>query len=343
MYKCDQCQTTFNGKRQLAGHKRVHSEKFLRNAEATKLKSFEERHRVSIENYYRNPVVCKVCNMVVPYDKKGGSGKTRKAFCSHSCSAKFSNQARMDRGFELSEESRKKTSETLKKGHLTGRIDSSRRNYKSLKIAKIPSKVYNVKRPKQCRKCLFMLARPATECVICHKLYAAKTDKSKVCSTECISQFNSVRRSKWLIKNGTTNSWTKRRRFSHNGTEIECDSKLEEAALIFLSEKHNIPFLARFKSIICFKDPEGTTRRYNPDFITKIDGKTTVVEVKMLWKNKSKPENNYTRHFDLKVAALQKFCDERHYGCMVLNVAEDKEFSKVYRKHLKQYAILTPV
>lgn len=60
-----------------------------------------------IEKYKLNPAVCKQCNNSIEYDKRNNQ------FCSKSCSATFNNARRAPR----SEESRKRTSISMKKLH----------------------------------------------------------------------------------------------------------------------------------------------------------------------------------------------------------------------------------
>ena len=53
----------------------------------------------------------------------------------------------------------------------------------------------------------------------------------------------------------------------------------------------------------------------------------------MIWKNKK--ETSYTKYFNLKVETLKKFCEERKYEYLILNVVDNLDFKKVYKQHLK--------
>lgn len=60
-----------------------------------------------VEKYLINPNLCKWCNIALSFDDR------KKQFCSHKCSAKFTNRQRTKNGWKPSFEQRRKTSESL--------------------------------------------------------------------------------------------------------------------------------------------------------------------------------------------------------------------------------------
>ena len=332
MFKCNNCEKEFENKIKLRGHSKVHSKKYIENLEINSKNQSELQLKKGIENYYKNPKICMYCNNVIQYENRGDMGKEGKRFCNSSCSAKYNNNIRTENGFKMSEEQKKKISNTLKTRN--GNVLTN-----TVKISKL-----KIVHPRKCNLCLILLKKKyvkkehTSECKICGLLIINKISNSrrtykKTCSLKCRNELISKNRSEYLLKNGTSNSWTKRYIFEYKGININCDSKLEQASLIYLKDLYGIEFYERFKSILNFTDEDGNTRRYNPDFITKINGKTTVIEIKMIWKNKK--ETSYTKYFNLKVETLKKFCEERKYEYLILNVVDNLDFKKVYKQHLK--------
>ena len=322
MFKCNNCEREFENEIKLRGHSKVHSKKYIDKLEFNNKVQSERLHKEGIENYYKNPKVCLFCNMIIPYENRGCMGKEGKRFCNSSCSCKYNNNIRTENGFKMPEEQKKKISTTLK-------IRNGNSLFTNIKIDSILKIIHPIK----CKKCLsFIKNKPLiTKCKNCDCLMINMVYKT--CSLKCRNELISKTRSEYLLKNGTSNSWTERYIFEYKGININCDSKLEQASLIYLKDLYNIEFYERFKSILNFIDEDGNTRRYNPDFITKINGKTTIIEIKMIWKNKK--ETSYTKYFNLKVEALKKFCEEREYEYLILNVVDNLDFKKVYKQHLK--------
>jgi len=56
----------------------------------------------------------------------------------------------------------------------------------------------------------------------------------------------------------------------------------------------------------------------------------------MIWKH-GETLNNYTRFFEEKNTALRYFCEKRGYKALILNVSDNPEFNKFYRKYLKHF------
>jgi hypothetical protein len=81
----------------------VYVNKYLRNYNKV-IKTWEIKKEKNEENYLLDPKLCKECNEIIPFDKKGHT------FCDKSCSASSNNRGNIRSG-----ESRKKTSESIKK------------------------------------------------------------------------------------------------------------------------------------------------------------------------------------------------------------------------------------
>lgn len=75
MYICKHCGVKFTDRYQLTGHV---------TKEHSKRPNIREKN---IKEYYKNPVLCKVCKKPIEYDKK-----RENIFCSRSCSATFNNK-----------------------------------------------------------------------------------------------------------------------------------------------------------------------------------------------------------------------------------------------------------
>jgi len=67
----------------------------------------EERKRLKTIEYNKNPNRCTECNNILDFDSKDSK------FCSRSCSAKHNNRTRIESGYSMSLETKKKISEKL--------------------------------------------------------------------------------------------------------------------------------------------------------------------------------------------------------------------------------------
>lgn len=168
------------------------------------------------------------------------------------------------------------------------------------------------------------------KCAICGKQFLSRY-KKVVCSKECRNQKLSIARSAKIAQSGSTNFQLKRQRFAYSGFDDYCDSKMEEAAIIYLFDALQASFIERFHSILNFKDTNGVNRRFNPDFICKINGEVFIVEVKSKWAI----NHSYSKNLSLKQKAIKDFCDKRGYQYIWLT-EDNKDFNSAYRKHLKQ-------
>jgi hypothetical protein len=103
MIQCEKCNKIFLSKAQLAGHSKIHSEKYknLKETESERLRKFNsEKREKNIEKYNQSPILCILCDKIIPYDKfklkeadmkKKSNKKTKNFFCSQSCAATYNN------------------------------------------------------------------------------------------------------------------------------------------------------------------------------------------------------------------------------------------------------------
>lgn len=171
------------------------------------------------------------------------------------------------------------------------------------------------------------------KCVNCNKEFLS-TKKRKYCSKKCLRESLSSKRINEILKYGTNNLGTKLI-FEYNNFKINCDSKLEAAAIIYLFEVLKASHIERFNSILSFKDAENCTHKFNPDFFTIINNTPTIVEVKQLWKNSLKI-NNYNRYFLEKKEAIKFFATQKGYNWLWLDFDYDIKLKQIYRKLLKK-------
>ena len=172
-----------------------------------------------------------------------------------------------------------------------------------------------------------------TQCKICGNNFAQrKNGIALTCSRTCRNYSLSLSRSNYLLKNGTTNFNTKQELFSYDFVkDFLCDSKFEQACIIYLIDVFGVKTIERFKSILNFWEGENH-RTFNPDFFCKKDDEIFIVECKMKWIEKN--NHDYNRTIPIKKIALQNFCDSRGYNMLWLDYDYDKKLKKIYLDHL---------
>jgi len=144
------------------------SKRHIKNViEAGKLgnKKLKELAKKREEKYYLNPKKCLNCDKPIPYKKK-----TENKFCNNNCAATYNNKRR-----KLSEETKRKTSETLKRKYATGEIKQKNKLSKKEKEKRKNYSKIGIK-----------------ECVVCKKKFVVKIPKRKsinqtrkTCSEKC--------------------------------------------------------------------------------------------------------------------------------------------------------------
>jgi hypothetical protein len=163
-------------------------------------------------------------------------------------------------------------------------------------------------------------------CIVCGQEYYTNR---KTCSIVCTNYLRSVNRHR-VIKDSKWES--KRTIFKYGDFIVECDSKLEQTAVIFMVNTMNITKIERFHNLINYWE-NNSHRTFNPDFWTIIDNIPTIVEVKMEWKGS--PDHYYGRTVPYKREALQKYCNSENINYLWLDTS-NIEFNKLYYKVLKQ-------
>lgn len=166
-------------------------------------------------------------------------------------------------------------------------------------------------------------------CKSCNAIFVNRV-RRKTCSKQCYTENNSNNGAKLAAQN-KNNFSTRVSNFTYRGTTINCDSKLECAAVIYLTEIKQATQIEKFRGILSFKDEVNRTRKFNPDIICMINGKTTIVEVKQVW-NTTCNINSYNKYFNEKKASLEKYCCRNNYDSIWLDFNYDNKLKEIYRK-----------
>lgn len=245
-----------------------------------------------------NYINCTQCNKSFhryPKDQK----RYINSFCSLKCSSLF------QKGKEIKESTRKKLSISVKKW-----------------IAEHPYEKNTVEE----------------NCPICHKTFQRLTYRdTKTCgSDKCVSKLMSQKRMATILEKGTSNMMTKQmQKFSYKTIkDIDTDSKLERAAIIYLVDNFKATEITRCDEVIKYTDNTGKERLFNPDFVVMKNKTKYIVEVKM---NRGKSDHVYNIYIPFKKDNLKKYCIENKCEMIWLDFEYDKEFRKIYRKHLQSY------
>jgi len=201
-----------------------------------------------------------------------------------------------------------------------------------------PIKINKRSNPKivRCTSCFEKNPRKkyTNTCEICGDIFEAVSQHAKSCSKTCTNYILSIKRSKYLLENGTSNFKTKREKFTYKFIkDIECDSKLEQAAIIYLVDTFKADKIYRFKSILNFWENNIIHKTFNPDFYVKKNNDIFIVEVKMVWQ--SNIDHPYNNNIPLKKKALKSFCDSKGYEMIWLDFNYDKKFMSLYRKMIR--------
>lgn len=112
-------------------------------------------------------------------------------------------------------------------------------------------------------------------------------------------------------------------------SKISCDSILELTCLKWFMHNKCISLMKRSEIWIPYNDLDGKTRHYNPDFEIVADGKTFIVEVLSKRQGRNDVWNEYIASKQLKIPALQKFCEERGFIPFLFDQTID---ANLYRK-----------
>lgn len=314
MYKCEKCYKEFDKIKALQGHQAWHVKRSGLDKVAAKLRSKIRKEENEIV-YYNNSYTCKTCSKVIPYEKakvkkaelKNGAKHT---FCSKSCAATFNNSNRT-----VTKETKKKTSETLLKKN------SSTKHLRENNIDKTYSKY----------------SKQELICSVCSASFVWPKDKfKKTCSKACKSLLLSIHRQKYLEKNG--NFSTPRESFTYKEFNIEVDSNLEKAGVMYLVDELKANCIERFKNILYYNDGV-SNRTYNPDFICLIENQTYIIEVKQKWYSAS--EHVYNTSIPHKKTALDEYCNRKGYKSLWLDFDSTPSLKRIYNTVLKSRTIVS--
>lgn len=204
-----------------------HTENYKLALEKAKIKNKENR-LTRIEEYNKNPILCKLCSMPIPYDKSGTN-----VFCNRSCSGTFNNTRRVH-----TEETKQKQS-MKSKGRK--RSQETQDKWKIIHAAK--------KKPDHelvCKNCNKVFTQPRSK------------NKRKTCSRECSIMCSVGNRS---YQNGSRkpvkyyNKWQQEYVILDSSWEIIVAKHLDELCVMWTRP-----------SPLKWVDMDNIDRLYYPDF-----------------------------------------------------------------------------
>jgi hypothetical protein len=131
-----------------------------------------------------------------------------------------------------------------------------------------------------------------------------------------------------VVRDGTNNFKADKGLFKYKDIEIQTDSRLEKAAIVYLLDVFKCDKIEKYKNIINFKC-NNKHYHFNPDFYVKKNDKIFIIEVKMKWTSNSK--HPYYSLMPHKKEALKIFCKEKGYEMIWLDFDYDIEFKKIYK------------
>ncbi len=152
-------------------------------------------------------------------------------------------------------------------------------------------------------------------CEVCSTEFTKTFPKRKTrhCSAQCASQNPKYRERLSIIRslaiqNGNVNSYGVKSIYEFDGKQISCDSNIERACLNYF-ESLGATSMDRSNLIIPYVH-NGINRRFLPDFIIVLDGKTIIAEAKSYCSIITMNEkwNNYNEKSILKKIALEEYC-----------------------------------
>ena len=106
MYKCTTCNKSYEREKQLIGHRKIHSQKYILNKSIIFKNNSELYKKRALDKYNLTPRYCKFCNKRFEYDEYRAN--RQKQYCNSSCAASFNNTGRV-----RSDISKKKVSQKL--------------------------------------------------------------------------------------------------------------------------------------------------------------------------------------------------------------------------------------
>lgn len=170
-------------------------------------------------------------------------------------------------------------------------------------------------------------------CLVCGNEFIKRDSATKTCSKVCSHYLMSKKASERVLLRGTNNWKTKQEEFSYKFVHnIRTDSKLEQAAIVYLIDIFKADKIEKYRNILNFWDQD-YHKTFNPDFWVVKGSQVYIVEVKMKCSENS--THTYYTTIPYKKEALQKYCNEKGYIMIWLDFDYDNEFKKIYDKSIK--------
>ena len=249
---CTKCNREFTNHFGLNAHMTSHNIESKKRCYEALLRNGKHLRKNAIDKYEKNPKLCIYCSNTIPYDKKLNK------FCSHVCSAKYSNK---NREYKSSDDKRTKIIKCI---HCGGEMMEHIRS-----------------RSNKCKKCKkqykFIRCCKERTCIICNNKYKTISNR-KTCSDNCRNKYQQKLK-QTLYENGFINNAPGRCKkityTSNTAGIVHLDGTWElEAAKYF--DKMNFKWkrnTERFKYIF-----ENTEHYYTPDFF--IEDWNCYIEIK---------------------------------------------------------------
>lgn len=324
MNVCSHCGREFANIDALNGHSKVHKDNYLdvRSKNITSLiNTNNEGRNKRISEYEKNKKKCLFCGRELEYDQ------SHKKFCNSSCSALWNNE---HRDYSLGKDNRSKIAFCANCGiqisvSVRAGLKTLCAECRKIRKPRIRLKLKNGEVGINSTVKVFKKDM-INECVVCGSKFKGI---AKTCSKECNCRLMSLHRMRVILESGTNNFHTKRGKFTYkNAVDIECDSNLEKAAIVYMIDILNVEKIERYRNVINFWMGD-FHKIFNPDFISWKNGQTYIVEAKMKWSSTSIHPYNFT--IPCKKEALAKFCEEKGYQMIWLDFSYDVRFRRIYK------------
>lgn len=178
------------------------------------------------------------------------------------------------------------------------------------------------------RKPEHLCVRRSHVCKSCGSIFSSKKKKHSTCSQSCLHDYMSkIGADRQISKNFSS----KIPGFSYNDIVVDCDSKLEAAAVIYLVDHCGAIDIERCTSILHYTGDDGVARRFLPDFYVRTATSRVLVEVKSVYK-KELTVNDYNQNFGPKRKSLVDFGNNKGLETMWLDTDFDPRFKTIYRR-----------
>jgi hypothetical protein len=225
-------------------------------------------------------------------------------FCSRSCAATVNNTGRT-----ITQEQREKVANSLNSYFESTTPEERLQTAKTPKFCKI---YYHV-------------------CTECDRKFIKNVKQRMTCSPYCANSQNSRRMMDKIIGDSAGNFSLKQPGFTYKGVTVDCDSKLETAAVMYLIDVMGATSITRGTAILHYYDQQGGHHRFLPDFYVRTEDDRWMVEVKQV-QSQSPKLGKYNRYFAEKREALIDFCERKGLQPLWLDFDHDPRFQKIYRK-----------